>query len=257
MDREERLKAAKEKLKKFQKKKQGESLGDQGSTPDLEDVSTSKRSTPKNEALTETFEQPSLFTFESKNATESDPFVSVGASSVGGRSSVAEIQSILESSKIRRISDVADSEIEVLKARLSQLEKENRDLKNANSVQQEQIRQSQKEKDDSLEMQSKFEEQKAKMVENYEQKITEMKNQVTSHAESIEILVSDKRELETRLTSELEEIKGTWCKFIKWHFKNSKGNSAQSKITLFDTQFSSIFKYFSLLKSKLKDISCD
>ena len=255
MDREERLKAAKEKLKKFQKKKQGESLGDQGSTPDLEDVSTSKRSTPKNEALTETFEQPSLFTFESKNATESDPFVSVGASSVGGRSSVAEIQSILESSKIRRISDVADSEIEVLKARLSQLEKENRDLKNANSVQQEQIRQSQKEKDDSLEMQSKFEEQKAKMVENYEQKITEMKNQVTSHAESIEILVSDKRELETRLTSELEEIKGTWCKFIKWHFKNSKGNSAQSKITLFDTQFSSIFKYFSLLKSKIKDIS--
>ena len=255
MDREERLKAAKEKLKKFQKKKQGESLGDQGSTPDLEDVSTSKRSTPKNEALTETFEQPSLFTFESKNATESDPFVSVGASSVGGRSSVAEIQSILESSKIRRISDVADSEIEVLKARLSQLEKENRDLKNANSVQQEQIRQSQKEKDDSLEMQSKFEEQKAKMVENYEQKITEMKNQVTSHAESIEILVSDKRELETRLTSELEEIKGTWCKFIKWHFKNSKGNSAQFKITLFDTQFSSIFKYFSLLKSKIKDIS--
>lgn len=255
MDREERLKAAKEKLKKFQKKKQGESLGDQGSTPDLEDVSTSKRSTPKNEALTETFEQPSLFTFESKNATESDPFVSVGASSVGGRSSVAEIQSILESSKIRRISDVADSEIEVLKARLSQLEKENRDLKNANSVQQEQIRQSQKEKDDSLEMQSKFEEQKAKMVENYEQKITEMKNQVTSHAESIEILVSDKRELETRLTSELEEIKGTWCKLIKWHSKNSKGNSAQFKITLFDTQFSSIFKYFSLLKSKLKDIS--
>ena len=235
MDREERLKAAKEKLKKFQKKKQGESLGDQGSTPDLEDVSTSKRSTPKNEALTETFEQPSLFTFESKNATESDPFVSVGASSVGGRSSVAEIQSILESSKIRRISDVADSEIEVLKARLSQLEKENRDLKNANSVQQEQIRQSQKEKDDSLEMQSNFEEQKAKLVENYEQKITEMKNQVTSHAESIEILVSDKRELETRLTSELEEIKGTWCKFIKWHFKNSKGNSAQFKITLFDT----------------------
>ena len=251
MDREERLKAAKEKLKKFQKKKQG---SEKGSTPDLEDVST-----PKNEILTEQEQQPSLFTFESKNATESDPFASVGASeiSVGanGRSSVAEIQSILESSKIRRISDVADSEIEVLKARLSQLEKENRDLKNANSVQQEQIRQSQKEKDDSLEMQSNFEEQKAKLVENYEQKITEMKNQVTSHAESIEILVSDKRELETRLTSELEEIKGTWCKFIKWHSKNSKGNSAQFKITLFDTQFSSIFKYFSLLKSKLKDIS--
>ena len=208
MDREERLKAAKEKLKKFQKKKQGESTT-QGSTPDLEDVSTSKRSTPKNETLTEQ-EQPSLFTFESRNVPESDPFASVGASeiSAGGRSSVAEIQSILESSKIRRISDVADNEIEVLKARLSQLENENRDLKNANSVHQEQIRQSQRDKDDFLEMQSKFEEQKAKLVENCEQKIAEMKNQVTSHAESIEILVSDKRELETRLTSELEEIKG-------------------------------------------------
>ena len=56
MDREEKLRAAKEKLKKFQKKKQGD---------DKTEISTdpSPRSTPKQEVAGEALP---LFTFDSK-----------------------------------------------------------------------------------------------------------------------------------------------------------------------------------------------
>ena len=57
MDREEKLRAAKEKLKKFQKKKQGDEKADISSEP-------SPRSTPKQDPVVEDLP---LFTFESKS----------------------------------------------------------------------------------------------------------------------------------------------------------------------------------------------
>ena len=67
MDREERLRSAKEKLKKFQKKKQN----DNQATPSSND--NSLRSTPKSELET-VQATPESQTFESKNDT-TDPFV--------------------------------------------------------------------------------------------------------------------------------------------------------------------------------------
>ena len=150
MDREERLRQAKEKLKKFQKKRQGGESTTQ-STPDLDDISnkgSSKRSTPKNDALEEEPNslEPTLFTFDTK--TENcDPFVP-NTDVSDGRSSVSDqIQCILEGSNI---CNVADNEVDILKARLGQLEKENNDFQNSIQQQEQQIRQLQKNIDDSV-----------------------------------------------------------------------------------------------------------
>ena len=151
MDREERLRQAKEKLKKFQKKRQGGESPGQGSTPDLDEISnkgSSKRSTPKNGALEEEPNsiEPTLFTLDTETE-KCDPFVpSTDVSD--GRSSVSEqIQCILEGSNI---CNVADNEVDILKARLGQLEKENNDFQNSIQQQEQQIRQLQKNIDDSV-----------------------------------------------------------------------------------------------------------
>lgn len=231
MDREEHLKKAREKLKKFQKKKNQCETTTQGSTsrstPDLDDEASSnkdggdnnsKRSTPKNEFID--LSQPEMplpgpstqpeeetnslqsqhYTFESSKAMENDPFKSIvpipanidvdESSSVSDQiqsildnskkqglseivkdesSSVSDqIQSILDKSKTQEILSELDSdtvnESEILKARLSQLETENQELKNENLILQQKNGQLQNVSDDSnaklLELQNQYEEEK-------------------------------------------------------------------------------------------------
>ena len=145
MDREEHLKKAREKLKKFQKKKQCETAT-QGSTPDLDDAfsnkeegDNSKRSTPKNDNID--LGQSQHYTFESQTM-ENDPFSSImpiattTTEDIDESSSVSDqIQCILDSSKTQGLSEFdSDNESEILRARLSQLETENQELKNENLV---------------------------------------------------------------------------------------------------------------------------
>ena len=65
MDREEKLRAAKEKLKKFQKKKQGDEKAEISNNP-------SPRSTPKHDLVVE--EDLPLFTFDSKSGCKNRQF---------------------------------------------------------------------------------------------------------------------------------------------------------------------------------------
>lgn len=111
MDREEKLRAAKEKLKRFQTQKKKP-------TPDLD----SQRSTPK-------LDEPPLFTAFAPGASNdtNDPFVvqpnndrSLTSSSVSD-----QISNVLEAPSIV---DVADNELEVIKARLSQLDREKMEM---------------------------------------------------------------------------------------------------------------------------------
>ena len=190
MDREEHLKKAREKLKKFQKKKNQCETTTQGSTsrstPDLDDEASSnkdggdnnsKRSTPKNEFID--LSQPEMplpgpstqpeeetnslqsqhYTFESSKAMENDPFKSIvpipANIDVDESSSVSDqIQSILDKSKTQEILSELDSdtvnESEILKARLSQLETENQELKNENLILQQKNGQLQNVSDDSV-----------------------------------------------------------------------------------------------------------
>lgn len=142
MDREEHLKKAREKLKKFQKKKNQCETTTQGSTsrstPDLDDEASSnkdggdnnsKRSTPKNEFID--LSQPEMplpgpstqpeeetnslqsqhYTFESSKAMENDPFKSIvpipANIDVDESSSVSDqIQSILDNSKKQGLSEI-------------------------------------------------------------------------------------------------------------------------------------------------------
>jgi hypothetical protein len=132
MERDERLRSAKEKLKRFQKKRQtdpSQSETTHSSTPDMEDLASykgdgsSQRSTPAPVPSSNDSAEPSLFTFESVTSTvQFDPFAlppqpppSMTSSSVSD-----QITNMLTT----QISDVVDNETEVLKARLSQLEKE-------------------------------------------------------------------------------------------------------------------------------------
>ena len=167
-DREEHLKKARERLKKFQKKKQCETAT-QGSTPDLDDVDASfnkeeggvddnsKRSTPKNDDTID-LAQSQHYTFESQTM-ENDPFSSIIPMATNTivdadeSSSVSDqIQTILDNSKTQRLSEF-DSDInenEILKTRLSQLETENQELKNENIVLQQKNGQLQNVSDDSV-----------------------------------------------------------------------------------------------------------
>ena len=121
MDREERLRSAKEKLKKFQKKKQN----DNPATPSSNDHSL--RSTPKGELETvrATPESQMLFTFESKNDT-TDPFVPTTTEDQQSMASEVsdQIDQILTASAVRRISDVTSDDLELCRMRNSELEKE-------------------------------------------------------------------------------------------------------------------------------------
>jgi len=281
MDREEHLKKAREKLKKFQKKKNQCETTTQGSTsrstPDLDDEASSnkdggdnnsKRSTPKNEFID--LSQPEMplpgpstqpeeetnslqsqhYTFESSKAMENDPFKSIvpipanidvdESSSVSDQiqsildnskkqglseivkdesSSVSDqIQSILDKSKTQEILSELDSdtvnESEILKARLSQLETENQELKNENLILQQKNGQLQNVSDDSnaklLELQNQYEEEKRMLEEKFQNEAKGVQTKLDSHADSIQILVSEKRDIESSMTNllkELEEVK--------------------------------------------------
>ena len=169
-DREEHLKKARERLKKFQKKKQCETAT-QGSTPDLDDVDASfnkeegdgvddnsKRSTPKNDDTID-LAQSQHYTFESQTMENDDPFSSIMPIATNTivdadeSSSVSDqIQTILDNSKTQRLSEF-DSDInenEILKTRLSQLETENQELKNEKLVLQQKNSQLQNVSNDSV-----------------------------------------------------------------------------------------------------------
>ena len=122
MDREERLRSAKEKLKKFQKKKQTDNA-----VPSSNDDSL--RSTPKGESdvlVKSTSENLPLFTFESKDDI-TDPFVPTtmeDQQSMTSSSVSEQIDQVLNASAVRRISDDTGDDLELSRIRNGQLEKE-------------------------------------------------------------------------------------------------------------------------------------
>lgn len=105
MDREERLRSAKEKLKKFQMKKQTDTAA-----PSSE--SHSLRSTPKGESetISSTPEHQPLFTSEFKTVTPDAPFIPTTTEPLQSMvsSSVSDqIDQVLNASTVHRITDVA------------------------------------------------------------------------------------------------------------------------------------------------------
>lgn len=136
MDREEKLRAAKEKLKKFQKKKNEQNSEESSTT----------RSTPKLEVDSQT--PLPLFTFDSSKATETSDFLGLQAetnpqeprdnTTTPTTTSVTDqIEQVLANSNVSAIDDGDDdvdevngdhNELEYLRVRLSQLETERSEL---------------------------------------------------------------------------------------------------------------------------------
>lgn len=135
MDREEKLRAAKEKFKKFQKKRQETHSITPTSEVAVDHENGSSRSTPMegeplHQANTQASEDPPLFTFDSKAYPEIDPFATTltaveDEKSISSSSVSDQIDQVLAS---RRISDVASDDLELAKVRISQLEKEKSDV---------------------------------------------------------------------------------------------------------------------------------
>ena len=123
MDREEKLRAAKEKLKKFQKKKNEHNSEELSST----------RSTPKHEHELQTLP---LFTFDNgSKATETIDFLSLTEGEHQDATTVSDqIEQVLANSMVNDITDdvVKENEdykeVEYLKLRLSQLENDRSEM---------------------------------------------------------------------------------------------------------------------------------
>jgi len=136
MDREERLRSAKEKLKKFQIKKQTDTAA-----PSSDDHSL--RSTPKGESetISSTPEHQPLFTSESKNDTLDDPFMPTTTEELQSMASSSvsdQIDQILNASTVNRVSDVAGDDLDFSGIGNEQLENEKaeNDLVNPQSMQE-------------------------------------------------------------------------------------------------------------------------
>lgn len=115
MEREERLRAAKEKLKKFQKKKQE---GHSTTPSDLVTENESCRSTPGDHDVHTNLES-GVDAFETRQSHTS--------------SSVSDqIEQVLSASSARRLSDLTSDDIELSKIRIGQLEREKLELATAN-----------------------------------------------------------------------------------------------------------------------------
>ena len=132
MDREEKLRAAKEKLKKFQKKNRhgGGESGENSVHETEQNESLSSRSTPKFDAAKEG--TSSVFTPEARKPliNDQEPLIaqiddhrSLTSSSVSD-----QIDQVLAASSTRRISDVTSDDLEVTKMRNVQLEREKNEL---------------------------------------------------------------------------------------------------------------------------------
>ena len=136
MDREERLRSAKEKLKKFQMKKQTDTAA-----PSSNDHSL--RSTPKGESetISSTPEHQPLFTSESKTDTPDDPFIPTTTEDLQSMASSSvsdQIDQVLNASTVNRINDVAGDDLEFSGIGSENLENEKAelDLVNPQSIQE-------------------------------------------------------------------------------------------------------------------------
>ena len=121
MDREERLRSAKEKLKKFQMKKQTDIAA-----PSSE--SHSLRSTPKGESetISSTPEHQPLFASESKTDTLDDHFKPTTTEDLKSMTSSVsdQIDQVLNASIVDKVSDVAGDDLEFSEIGNKQLENE-------------------------------------------------------------------------------------------------------------------------------------
>ena len=135
MDREERLRSAKEKLKKFQMKKQTDTAA-----PSSNDHSL--RSTPKGESetISSTPEHQPLFTSESKTDTPEDPFIPTTTEDLQSMASSSvsdQIDQVLNAS-VNRINDMAGDDLEFsgIGSENLKIEKAELDLVNPQSIQE-------------------------------------------------------------------------------------------------------------------------
>ena len=120
MDREEKLRAAKEKLKKFQKKRHG-GVGENDITE-----TSSPRSTPKN------IESNEDIISQAQNSNEFAPSTTEDQHSMTSSSLSEQIEQVLATSTTRRISDVASDDLELSKIRIGQLEREKSEMASFN-----------------------------------------------------------------------------------------------------------------------------
>ena len=136
MDREERLRSAKEKLKKFQMKKQTDTAA-----PSSNDHSL--RSTPKGESetISSTPEHQPRFASESKTDTPDDPFIPTTTEDLQSMASSSvsdQIDQVLNASTVQMINDVAGDDLDFSGIVSEQLENEKAelDLVNPQSIQE-------------------------------------------------------------------------------------------------------------------------
>jgi len=206
MDREEKLRAAKEKLKKFQKKKYDHNSEELSST----------RSTPKQEH-DESSTLP-LFTFDSgSKVADTIDFLSLTEGNQQDTTTVSDqIEHVLANSMVNVITDDVvkenedHKEVEYLKLRLGQMENERSEMVQTALQHKKQIQSLQSDHKEAeaqvAKLQGQLNSEREEMRTKEATEAEKNKSTLLSHMDTIQILISEKAELEANVKKYCNEI---------------------------------------------------
>lgn len=213
MDRDERLKSAKEKLKKFQKKRQNDTA-----TPSSVEEEEGEK-VPNGHFVADQSEEAHFFMIspgENNVSVDQDEKMEgeEEVEFIAGQSPplTEQISGVLSTAKyFEGDFEGDDHDMVLLKSRLTQVEREKQELatslqQHAASLQQWEVH-CQQITDQLNQAQTELEYEKTTVKEAWEKEKDNLKDQLRSHAESIKILVSEKTELEASLKKSQQEVR--------------------------------------------------